>query len=451
MTTTLLILPTTSILVEDRQRKKLDNKALRELADSIKNHDLIHPILVAKLDEPKNGKTYRLICGERRFQATLLCGDGEIACTVKEGADPLELQILEYEENICRSKLEWTEEVLAMERIDTLRREQHGDAMQGDSSDAGWGVKDTAACVGLAVSTTSENITLAKKLKNSPELQALVKDMSKSVAKRVISNMEKTEAAEKIRGKLEIKSNLVEGDCITLIKSLVKSESVDLVLTDPPFGVNAIEELRSATDDVIYTKILTDSDNLTEDAVSALLEELIPELYRVTKPGGYLFMFFQFALYKRIVNLLKRAKFTVDDVPLIWDKGRPVSQFKGYRFQTSYEGIICARKDTAKIRLEKPGRNILQFAPIHSSKKAHPFEKPIPLLVKLIETACPKGGLVLDPFAGSGATIEAALRRGRSAIGFDLNPKHIARAMVRLSEVEREMIESKKDTNKKGN
>jgi site-specific DNA-methyltransferase (adenine-specific) len=64
----------------------------------------------------------------------------------------------------------------------------------------------------------------------------------------------------------------------------------------------------------------------------------------------------------------------------------------------------------------------------------HPTEKPIGLLDPLIRYACPVGGLVLDPFAGSGSTLDAARQAGRRAIGIEASEQYAERAALRLSQ-----------------
>lgn len=60
-------------------------------------------------------------------------------------------------------------------------------------------------------------------------------------------------------------------------------------------------------------------------------------------------------------------------------------------------------------------------------------EKPVPLLVPLIEYACPPGGLVVAPFAGSGSDLDAARTSGRRAIGVELREEDAEKAALRLS------------------
>ncbi|MFF2405746.1 DNA-methyltransferase [Streptomyces sp. NPDC058092] len=77
-------------------------------------------------------------------------------------------------------------------------------------------------------------------------------------------------------------------------------------------------------------------------------------------------------------------------------------------------------------------RSVLKVRSMHG-RALHPTEKPLGILTPLLTYACPPGGLVVDPFAGSGSTLDAARQSGRRAIGIEADERYCEDAARRLS------------------
>jgi site-specific DNA-methyltransferase (adenine-specific) len=69
----------------------------------------------------------------------------------------------------------------------------------------------------------------------------------------------------------------------------------------------------------------------------------------------------------------------------------------------------------------------------HPERAEHPTQKPLEIIERMIKASCPPGGVVLDPFMGSGTTALAAQRTGRHFCGFELNSAYCAIIEQRLT------------------
>ena len=97
---------------KEQPRKKFDEDALNELAESIKQYGIIQPIVVTK---PKNG-FYEIIAGERRWRAAKLAGLKEVPVIIKDYSD-IEIVEIALIENIQRENLNPIEEAIAYKRL----------------------------------------------------------------------------------------------------------------------------------------------------------------------------------------------------------------------------------------------------------------------------------------------------------------------------------------------
>lgn len=83
---------------------------------------------------------------------------------------------------------------------------------------------------------------------------------------------------------------------------------------------------------------------------------------------------------------------------------------------------------------KRQGAVLAGFPPVPPQQRTHPTEKPVALLAHLVAKSCLEGGTVLDPFAGTGATLVAAVQRGRRAVGIELEERYCEAVARRLEQ-----------------
>lgn len=247
---------------------------------------------------------------------------------------------------------------------------------------------------------------------------------------------------------------LLKGDCLKLMGG-VKSHSIDLILTDLPFG----------TTDSSWDKIIDFS-------------KLWQEYERLITDQGAIVLFSSGTFTNKLVNsnsALYRYKW-------IWVKNR-VSNFLNAknRPMTKYEEIcvfskgITANTKNKKLKMNyypqglKPTYRVLRDSPEYSrslsgkrpghhttiqrwtgypndvlffncvSKKSHPNQKPVDLLEYLIKTYTNEGMTVLDNTMGSGSTGVAAVNTNRNFIGMELSDKYFEIAERRIRQAQKDI------------
>ena len=113
--------------------------------------------------------------------------------------------------------------------------------------------------------------------------------------------------------------------------------------------------------------------------------------------------------------------------PIIWHRDKALPEFVKDRPARSYEYIFMFAKDRKYFFDKKPlidkkiDEDVWTIVPRPSGAKIETAPYPDELVERCIDIGCPANGTVLDPFVGSGTTIDVALKKGRSAIGIDIN------------------------------
>jgi len=206
---------------------------------------------------------------------------------------------------------------------------------------------------------------------------------------------------------------------------LCDGKQVDVVLTDPPYGIG----YRSTLAKRGRRKKLIAHDET--DEYETFLARALPAIKAVMKRGAVLYWFAgggggEPVLAKALLAISEH--FTLLNT-IVWDK---VDPGLGWRWRRSWEAIIEA--SAGKPRTWHGGtekRNVLRFAKAIPQSDDHPTPKPVPLLEEIVRAAAPSRALILDPFAGSGPTIIAAERTGRICYGVELEPRYCDTVLAR--------------------
>lgn len=203
-------------------------------------------------------------------------------------------------------------------------------------------------------------------------------------------------------------NKVVQGDCLELFK-LVPDCSIDLVFTDPPYGLNK-EGIKNDADLTLFYKALTECYRvLKKDSffITFFSTKFLPELFK-NNPFHY---FWQFVLYCPEGRVISPIGFTRFMSCFVFKKGNPK--------------IIQRNTD---IFVDTPGKMVEP----DEGYIDHPTPKPKHFIKALLKMFSKEGDIVLDPFIGSGSTAVACLQLNRKFIGFEIEEKYCKLAMERI-------------------
>lgn len=242
--------------------------------------------------------------------------------------------------------------------------------------------------------------------------------------------------------------------CEDALKGLARlpDDSVDLILTDPPYNLG--KDYGNDSDQQAVADFL----HWTEQWVDAALPKL--------KDSGSLYIFTTWRFAPEIFVMLKRRLTMINEI--IWDRRVPSMGGSVRNFTSVHDtvGLFVKRKnyyfdldavripydaETKKARSRsifvgakwlEMGYNpkdlwsVARLHREHPERVDHPTQKPLEIIERMIKASCPPNGVVLDPFMGSGTTAVAAKRCARQYVGFELNPEYHQIGRKRLAAAE---------------
>nr|WP_262982016.1 site-specific DNA-methyltransferase [Candidatus Methylopumilus rimovensis] len=236
---------------------------------------------------------------------------------------------------------------------------------------------------------------------------------------------------------MKLNMNIIKNvDALKEIQKL-DDESIDLIVVDPPYGLGK--------------DYGNDSDKMPEKDFLEWNEKWLLSIIPKLKKSGSLYIFTTWRYSPEIFVFLKKHMIMLNEI--IWDRRVPSMGGSTRRFSSVHDTIGFFAKtskhyfDLDSIRIpydaetkKARSRSIfvgkkwleLGYNPkdlwsvsrlhrIHAQRENHPTQKPVEIIERMIKASCPPNGIVLDPFAGSGTTVEACINTNRQYIAYEIN------------------------------
>jgi site-specific DNA-methyltransferase (adenine-specific) len=228
---------------------------------------------------------------------------------------------------------------------------------------------------------------------------------------------------------------IIHGDSLSALRAM-EARSVSAIITDPPYcsGGSTETSRRQASSQGIASERIQSGevewfagDNMTTPGLVWLLRSMAFEAERLLVPGGTMLVFCDWRMWANLAPALESGGLRLQNM-IVWDKG---GAGMGTGFKPTHELIINLSNGPGKFH-DLRGSNVLRFGRVHGSKKDHPTQKPVELMQALVRVSAPAGGLVVDPFNGSGSTGVACIREGRRYVGIERSAEYCEVSRVRL-------------------
>lgn len=223
---------------------------------------------------------------------------------------------------------------------------------------------------------------------------------------------------------MNIKLDVIENvDAMTAMDEL--HQCIDLLVTDPPY--RTITGGRANGNCGRPTGILKSNNGLFEHQTDIAPLDWMLKANNALKSGSHAYIFTNCLNMREMLNAAYLAGFQLHNI-LVWQKNNCTpSQY----YMKNCEYVLFLRKGKAKYINDIGGsKTVHQFNNVRN--KLHPCEKPIDLLKFYIANSSNVGDIVLDPFAGSGSTMKAALSLGRHFVGYEINKEWIEKGGCRI-------------------
>lgn len=430
-------------ILANRQRSAIEKAALNDLVESILKHGLFHaPVFDMYLGQDEK-PIYRLIAGERRMRAIDIIAErkltfvynnttyepGEVPCALLTFEDKLKRKEAEFDENHIRVDLPWQDKTKALAEIHALRQQQNPQQTVKDTTTE---IMTKQALPQSSFSSVYNQVREANVIAQHLDKPEIANARNEKEAYQLVLQQEQSRyEAELLRRQIKkadqsLRCEVRTGSAFDIMPQL-DSKQFDLILTDPPYGVDAGSGGYRARAKHHHNYVDT------ADYAREILQHILTEGWRVTKLKANIFIFTDIKHFEWLQGAASRMGWVPWRYPVIWQK----SQTEGlvpwgrHGFAHTFDVIFWATKGQRGLNGRHP--DILTYPRVARNDRVYAAEKPVDLLKKLIELTTIPNDAVLDPCCGSGSTLVAAKELKRQSLGIELDPKVADLATVRTT------------------
>lgn len=227
---------------------------------------------------------------------------------------------------------------------------------------------------------------------------------------------------------------IYHGDALSVLASL-DDRSVDLVMTDPPYSSGGMvrgDRIQRTTDKYhAGDEAAFSGDNRDQHAHAYWVALWMSECRRLMRESEVFGIFTDWRQLTATIDAVQAAGMIYRGV-VVWDKTDAARGYPG-RFAAQAEFMVWASNGPRGDKYDYALRGVYRYPAPRGSDRVHLTQKPVDLFRDLLRIA-PPGGVVLDPFMGSGTTLRAAVDLGLKAIGADLDERNCEIAARRLDQ-----------------
>ena len=233
-----------------------------------------------------------------------------------------------------------------------------------------------------------------------------------------------------------LSDSIICGDCLQVMAEMPDG-CIDAIITDPPYCSGGVSEASrtAAKGQGLRSESIRRfgwfvGDNMGTSGLVWLIRAVAGQSLRLLDGRGSMLVFCDWRMLPNLIPAVESAGFRYQNL-IVWDK---THMGLGTGFRARHELIMHMTAGSPKY-YDKGTANVLTCKRVSSADREHPTQKPADLIAQLCRVVCPPGGVVLDPFAGSGTLAVAARMTHRRFVCIEKNPEHCEIARARIDSV----------------